>query len=214
MPFDSYAGLQAEIGDYLARTDLTAKIPTFISLAEAKFNRNLFVRQMEQRATALVYPLSAEPEYISLPLDFQSMRRVRLSSVSGKPRLDFRSGVQIDEYRQNTADVGGQPQFFTIFGDEIELCPTPQDSYTIEMIYRKNIPSLSDSNTTNWLLALAPDAYLYGALLESAPYIKDDDRIGVWAAGLTSVVDGLNNLGTVSTFNAGPLEMRSSGRTP
>ncbi len=214
MAFDSYASLQAEISDYLARSDLAAKIPTFITLAEAKFNRTLFVRQMEQRATALVLLGSGEPEYISLPLDFQSMRRVRLSSVNGKPRLDFRSGVQADEYRQHNGDVAGQPKFFTVFGDEIELIPTPDAAYTIEMIYRKVIPALSDANPTNWLLALAPDAYLYGALLESAPYIKDDDRINVWGAGLSTVIDGLNSLGSTSTFNAGPLEMRTSGVTP
>jgi len=214
MAFDSYASLQAEIADYLARNDLTAKIPTFIRLAEAKFNRSLFVRQMEQRATALVYTSSAEPEYISLPLDFQSMRRVRLSSVSGKPRLDFKSGVQADEYRQANANVAGMPKYFTVFGDEIELIPTPDADYTIEMIYRKVVPALSDANPSNWLLACAPDAYLYGALLESAPYIKDDERIAVWTAGLVSVIDGLNGLNALASFNAGPLEMRTNARTP
>jgi len=214
MSFDSYTSLKAEITDYLARNDLADKIPTFIRLAEAKFNRSLFVRQMEQRATALVLADSDEPEYISLPSDFQSMRRVRLSSVSGKPRLDFRSGVQADEYRQATADVRGMPRYFTVFGDEIELIPTPDAAYTIEMIYRKVVPALSDANPSNWLLACAPDAYLYGALLESAPYIKDDERIAVWTAGLVSVIDGLNNLGTTSAFNAGPLEMRTGSVTP
>lgn len=214
MSFDSYTSLKAEITDYLARNDLADKIPTFIRLAEAKFNRSLFVRQMEQRATALVLPDSDEPEYISLPADFQSMRRVRLSSVSGKPRLDFRSGVQADEYRQATANVRGMPRYFTVFGDEIELIPTPDAAYTIEMIYRKIVPALSDVNPSNWLLACAPDAYLYGALLESAPYIKDDERIAVWTAGLVSVIDGLNNLGTTSAFNAGPLEMRTGSATP
>ena len=214
MAFDSYASLQAEIADYLARNDLTAKIPTFIRLAEAKFNRSLFVRQMEQRATALVLPDSAEPEYISLPLDFQSMRRVRLSSVSGKPRLDFKSGVQADEYRQANANVAGMPKYFTVFGDEIELIPTPDADYTIEMIYRKIIPALSNDNPSNWLLACAPDAYLYGALLEASPYIKDDERIAVWTAGLVSVIDGLNGLNSLASFNAGPLEMRTNARTP
>lgn len=214
MSFDSYTSLKAEIADYLARGDLADKIPTFIRLAEAKFNRSLFVRQMEQRATALVLPDSDEPEYISLPADFQSMRRVRISSIAGKPRLDFRSGVQADEYRQFHADVSGVPRYFTIFGDEIELIPTPDAAYTIEMIYRKIVPALSDVNPSNWLLACAPDAYLYGALLESAPYIKDDERIAVWTAGLVSVIDGLNNLGTTSAFNAGPLEMRTGSVTP
>jgi hypothetical protein len=214
MAFDSYTSLQAEIADYLARDDLVSKIPTFITLAEAKFNRGLFVRQMEQRSTALIDPDSDEPEYISLPLDFQSMRRVRVSSVSGKPRLDFKSGVQADEYRQSHGDVTGLPKYFTVFGDEIELIPSPDAAYTIEMVYRRNVPALSSDNPTNWLLALAPDAYLYGALLESAPYTKEDERINVWGAGLTTVIDGLNNLGMTSTFNAGPLMQGGRNPTP
>jgi hypothetical protein len=51
--------------------------------------------------------------------------------------------------------------------------------YTIEMVYRKNIPAFA-TNDPNWLLTLAPDLYLYGALLESAPYIKEDGRIQTW----------------------------------
>ena len=78
---------------------------------------------------------------------------------------------------------------------------------TMDRAYQKALAS-------NWLLACAPDAYLYGALLESAPYIKDDERIAVWTAGLVSVIDGLNGLNALASFNAGPLEMRTNARTP
>ena len=209
-----YTSLQAAVTEYLARdqdTTLIARIPTFIQLAEAKFNRQLFVRQMEQRSTALVDTTSSEPEFISLPSDFQSMRRVRLSSVTGKPCLEFKSGTQMDEYRFGISDVAAQPRYFTIFGNEIELAPTPDQNYTVEMIYRTNIRSLG-TNTSNWLLALAPDLYLYGALLESAPYIKEDGRIQTWGLGFTSALGDLNNLGLTSTFNAGPMTVRISGQ--
>jgi len=211
-----YTTLQAAVTEYLARdqdTTLIARIPTFIQLSEAKFNRELFVRQMEARATAVVNMASSEPEFISLPSDFQSMRRVRLSSVSGKPHLDFKSGTQIDEFRTMSGDTLGQPWYFTIFGSEMELAPSPDSAYTIEMVYRANIPPLA-SNSTNWLLTLAPDLYLYGALLESAPYIKEDERIQTWGTGLMAALDGLNKLGLTSTFNAGPMTMRISGVTP
>ena len=212
----TYATLQSAVTEWLARdqdTTLIARIPTFIQLAEAKFNRELFVRQMESRATALVDTTSDEPEFISLPSDFQSMRRVRLSSVTGKPCLSFKSGTQMDEYRYTTSDVTGQPRYFTIFGTEMELAPTPDDAYTLEMIYRQNIPPLA-TNDPNWLLSLAPDLYLYGALLESAPYIKEDGRIQTWSVGMASALSALNNLGMTSTFNAGPLTMGISGVTP
>ena len=93
-----YTSLQAAVTEYLARdqdTTLIARIPTFIQFVEAKFNRQLFMRQMEQRATALVNTASGEPEFIALPSDFQSMRRVRLSSVTGKPCLEFLSLIHI-----------------------------------------------------------------------------------------------------------------------
>src|SRR5690242_20231228 len=105
-----YASLQSAVVEYLARNQdatLIARIPTFIQLTEAKLNRDLFVRQMEQRSTALIDTTQTEPEFIALPSDFQSMRRIRLSSVSGKPHLDFKSGTQIDEYRTYSGDVTG-----------------------------------------------------------------------------------------------------------
>ena len=207
-----YLSLQSAVTEYLARDQdatLIARIPTFVQLAEAKFNRQLFVRQMEQRSTALVNLASSEPEFVSSPADFQSMRRVRLSDVTGKPCLEFKSGTQLDEYRFGISDIAGQPRYFTVFGDEIELAPTPDDAYTIEMVYRKNIPPLA-TNDPNWLLGLAPDLYLYGTLLETAPYLKEDGRIQTWGLGFSAALNDLNNLGLTSTFNAGPMTVRAS----
>jgi hypothetical protein len=209
-----YTSLQNAVTEYLARDQdatLIARIPTFIQLSEAKFNRMLFVRQMEARSTTTIDITESEPEFIALPTDFQSMRRVRLSSAERKPQLEFMSNVQLEEFRTRTANVPGFPRYFTIFGTEMELAPTPQADYTIEMVYRQNVPPLA-SNSTNWLLAMAPDLYLYGALLESAPYIKEDARIQTWGLGFTTALNDLNNLGLTSTFNAGPMTVRVSGQ--
>lgn len=213
MTISTYDELLDEIGDYLARDDLDSKFPTFVKLTEAKLNRELFVRQMEQRSTSVIDSGSEEPEFISLPTDFQSMRSIRLSSVTGKPSLEYVTQVELNTLRTKYANAPGQPQYFSVIGEELELFPTPDDDYTIEMIYRKNIPSLV-SNSTNWLLTLAPDVYLYGALLEAAPYTKQDNRIQVWGLGYTTALDGLNRLGLMSTFNAGPLTVRPWGPTP
>jgi len=212
-----YASLQTAVTEYLAReqdTTLIARIPTFIQLAESKFNRQLFVRQMETRSTTMVDTGSTEPEFISLPSDFQSMRRIRLSGVAGKPTLEFKSPAGLDEYRFSIDNIVEQPLFFTIFGDEIELAPTPNDDFVIEMVYRRNVPPLA-TNDTNWLLTMAPDLYLYAALLESAPYIKEDGRIQTWALGFSSALNDLNQLSKVATiYNSGPTKMRIAGPTP
>lgn len=214
MALSTFSGLKASVADYLARADLTTAIVDFITLSEAKFNRQLFCVQMEKRATALVNMSATEPQFIALPTDFQSMRRLRLSSVSGKPRLEYKSGAEADEYRTSVGDVTGRPLYFTVFGSEFELLPTPDAAYTLEMVYRSTIPALSDSNTTNWLLTLAPDLYLYGALMEAAPYIQDDERIQVWAAGRANALEELNRLSQYQAYGSGPLVMRTTGITP
>lgn len=212
--FDS---LQTAVVEYLARegdTTLVARAPTFIQLFEAKMNRDLFVPQMEKRSTTSVDTLSAEPEFVTLPSDFQTMRTIRLSGMPGKPRLQFMTPPQLEDYRYRTDNVSGQPVYFSIFGDELELAPTPNEAYSLEMIYRANIGPLSDSNTSNWLLHLAPDLYLYGTLLESAPYMKEDARIATWAAGYSMALDGLNTLGARQSNDSGPTTVTLPGVTP
>jgi len=215
---NTYNDLVAAVTEYLARDQdatLIARIPTFIQLAEAKFNRLLFCRQMETRAITVTDPTQTEPEYIAMPVGFQSMRRIRVTSIQGKPRLQYKSGSELDEFRYTRGDVPGEPEYFTTFGNEIELCPTPDNNYTIEMVYRQSIPPLDGvTNITNWLLADSPDLYLYATLLESAPYIKEDERIQTWALGVQTSIDALNELEKTSNFNAGPLVMRVSGVTP
>jgi hypothetical protein len=213
----TYSDLQSAVTEYLARDQdatLIARIPTFIQFAEAKFNRELFVRQMETRSTATVTSGTDDCEFILLPADFQSMRRIRLSGVTGKPTLEYKSPAGLDAYRLAIDNVTDQPAYFTIFGNEIELAPTPNATFTVEMVYRSNIPPLA-SNSSNWLLSMAPDLYLYGALLESAPYLKEDGRIQTWALGFSNALASLNKLDrTSSTFTAGPTVMRIAGPTP
>ena len=190
------ASLQAAVTEYLARDQdsiLIARIPTFIQLAEAKFNRQLFVRQMEQRATAVADTTSSEPEFIALPADFQSMRRVRLSSVTGKSCLEFRSGTQIDEYRFRTPTWRRSPV--------TSRCSAVRSNWhrrQTRLHHRDGVPASIPSlaaNAGNWLLDAGARLYLYGTLLESAPYIKEDGRIQTWGLGLTAALNDLNASG-------------------
>lgn len=217
MAINTYATLVTAVTEWLAReqdTTLVARIPDFITLAEAKFNRVLLHPRMEVRATTTCDTSDDEPEFVSLPSDFQSMRRVRLSGVVGKPVLDFLSQTQIEEYRYGRDNVAGQPFYFSIVGDELELAPTPNEDFELEMVYRANIPALTASNTSNWLLTLAPDLYLYSTLLESAPYIKEDGRIAVWAGGVSAALDQLTAHGNRQTFDSGPTTITLPGVTP
>lgn len=213
MAISTYTELQAAVANWLARDDLTLRIPEFIALAEAKFNRVLLHPRMETRTTLTVDTNLASPEFLDLPTDFQTMRMVRLPDETGKPRLQFLTQTQMDDYRYSTDNVTGTPVYFTIVGDEMELAPTPNEDFDVEVLYRANIPAMA-SNTTNWLLTLAPDLYLYGALLEASPYIQNDERLPVWGSAVATVIDQLNIHGERQSFDSGPTTISLPGICP
>ena len=180
MALDTFSGLKTTIADYLNRDDLTSIIPSFITLAEAKFNRKLRVRQMVKRATATL-----DTQYFAFPADFLQAKEFQLNT-NPITYLQYVTQNQGD-YSSSTQYISvGKPQFYTIIGTQIQVIPTPDTGYTGELTYYGKIPALSDSNTSNWLLVYAPDLYLYGALLEAAPYLKDDERLATWSTLYTN----------------------------
>ena len=180
MALDTFSGLKTTIADYLNRDDLTSIIPSFISIAEAKFNRKLRVRQMVKRATATL-----DTAFFAFPSDFLQAKEFQLNT-NPITYLEFVTEKQGDLMRQDAIIAPGKPKYYTIVGTQLEVIATPDSSYTGELTYYGKIPALSDSNTSNWLLAYAPDLYLYGALVEATPYLKDDERLGTWSTLYTN----------------------------
>jgi len=174
MAITTYAELQAAVADWLNRQDLTATIPNFISLAEAQLNRELRHRKMITRAT-----LTVDAQYENQPADFLETVRFQLNTNPITP-LVYETPEQILEDSQAYV-TSGQPMFFSTIGTQFQFLPVPDASYSAELMYYAQIPSLSVSNTSNWLLTEAPDVYLYATLIQSAPYLKEDERIGTWA---------------------------------
>jgi hypothetical protein len=182
MALDTFAGLKTTIADYLNRDDLTTAIPSFITLAEAKFNRKLRVRQMIKRATATI-----DTQYFAFPADFLQAKELKLNT-NPITYLEYITQNQGFYGSENLYIGVGKPSYYTIIGSQIEVIPTPDTGYTGELTYYGKITALSDSNTSNWLLAYAPDLYLYGALLEATPYLKDDERLAVWSTLYTNSI--------------------------
>jgi hypothetical protein len=175
MALTTYAELKTSIGDWLNRSDLTTAIPDFISLAEAQIERTLRTRQMIVRANA-----SFDAQYGAVPADFLETKSLKLTSTNPQTPLQFLSIDALDnEMTKYTAS--GKPKFFGIVGGQFRIVPTPDSNYTTELTYYAKLTKLSSSVSSNWLLASSPDIYLYGALLQAAPYLQDDARIQTWA---------------------------------
>lgn len=176
MALATYTDLKASIADWLNRTDLTAEIPDFISLAEAQMERTLRTRQMIVRANA-----TFNAEFGATPNDFLEVKSFKLSGTNPPTPLSFMTIDALDaESTKYTAS--GRPRFFGVVGVQFRLVPSPDSNYATELTYYAKLTKLSASVATNFILESSPDAYLYGSLLQAAPYLQDDNRISVWAS--------------------------------
>jgi hypothetical protein len=182
----NYAQLQSNIADFLNRTDLAAVIPTFIGLTEAQIERALRVRQMMGRSTAPI-----DTEYSALPADFLEAKTFKITSSRPIQTVEFVTPEQMDAAQQLSAGAQGIPKYFTIIGNQIRVHPVPDATYTGELTYFTKLDKLSNSNTMNWLLSSSPDAYLYGALTQASPYLKDDERVAVWGTLYNTAIEAL-----------------------
>lgn len=174
MAITTYAELKTAVGDWLNRDDLDSVIPNFISLAEAQFNRTIRHRKMVVRSDATL-----DTPYFAVPADWLQTIRFQLNTNPVTPLLFVTPEQALEEMQVYSA--AQQPLFYTMVGQQFQVVPVPDGSYSAELLYYGKIPALSDSNDTNWLLTESPDLYLYAALVQSAPYLKEDERIGVWA---------------------------------
>ncbi len=186
MALSTFTELKDAIADWLDRSDLTDRIPDFITLAEARLNRDLRIRPMEVRSTMTT---TADQRYFNLPGGYLQMRNIQLNTNPITP-LEYITPEMLD--RLYGGDTTGKPRAYTLIGDEIQLAPIPDSTYTLEMAFYEKFTALGDGTsgtvTSNWLTTNAPDVLLYGALLEAEPFIKNDERIALWLNAFNSAI--------------------------
>jgi hypothetical protein len=202
MPITTYAELKSSITDFLNRDDLDTVAADFIALAEADMQRGLRHWRMEKRSTAEI-----DTQYSAIPADFLEVIRFYITSNDTRP-LELISQAELLDRKYRNLNTSGKPAYYAITAGEIEVYPVPDGTYTAELYYYRTIPALSDSNTSNWLLQYYPDAYLYGALIHSAPYLKDDARIQVWAALYQNAISAINAESEATKFGGSGRRMR------
>jgi hypothetical protein len=175
MSITTYAELQTSLASWTHRSDLTAQIPDFIAMAEDEMNAELRLRLMEVDESLSV---ASGARTVALPAGF--IEPVKLELIYGDGS-DNRALQFITMKQFTRSAVSGSsviPIYWTINGANIEF-PDPVDqayTLTLRMLKRLNLASTS----TNDLLTNYRGMYLYGALLQAAPYMANDARIPTW----------------------------------
>jgi len=175
----NYTTLQSLIADYLHRTDLTDKIPTFISLAESGMFRELEVQSLELTASGVTVG-----EFASLPVDFDALTKLTLNFAGKEIVLDY----------QPTSDgtTGDTPSGYTYETGKIRLWGAGTGQ-AFTLYYKAVMQPLSGGVATNWLLDNASDLYLYASAMEGAKYLRDQGEIGVLAPMVGSLMQSVKS---------------------
>lgn len=201
MSLATYTDLPTQIANWLARDDLTAYIPDFITLFEASAQRRLKVRPQETVAT-----LTPTAGVATLPNDYLGFKRV---TWTGSP---YRELTYVTPTYLNAAypdQSAGTPANFTIEGSSLKVMPL--DNSALSLLYFQRTAALSTA--LNWLYTNHPDAYLFGALCEANAFNKGKafDTASLWKQRRDEVFDEIQKL----NFNEPQgLAIRVMGATP
>lgn len=189
MPLSNYGELKASIADFLNRNDLTAQIPDFIRLFESRANDRVRVRQGLLRTTLVL-----TGQFTAAPEGLEEIESCWIPSPYKK--IGVITTLQAAEERERTADATGPLENVSVVGNEVEAFPTPSADTTLSLVYFQTVPPLAADEDSNWLLDKYPDLYLYGSLIASAPFLKDDDRLQMWTALHDTRLEEANIAGT------------------
>ncbi len=171
----TYDSLTSTVLQYLERKDAAVvnAIPTFISLAEFEIAQEIKTLGQLQVANA---QMTASNPILQKPARWR--KTVSMSvTVDGKKRPVY---LRKYEYLKNywpDADQTDVPEYYADTDwDHWFIAPTPALDYEFEVLYYERIAPLSSTNQTNWITQNAPNAMLFGTLLQAMPFLKNDQR--------------------------------------
>ncbi len=203
---DTYAHLQETIAATLMRVDLETLIPDWITMCEASIRRLL--KSQAEVGRAYVTGINDQDRYRTLPADFYELvAPPRVDAAGGQSlKLEYVTPRVMDDLWANPTVAC--PRFFTIVGAQLQFYPQPNGEQ-IEIAYRKGvIPLATATDGVNPLLLEAPDIYLYGSLVHSAPLLHEDERVQMWQGLYSTALADLNLAHQRKRFSGGPLVMR------
>ena len=189
------ATLKTAVKDYCETSETTfdSQLDTFIKESEERILKNIELPVFRKNVTGTA---DADNSYLQTPSDFLAPYSLAVINSSQYEYLLFKHVSFIRSYTPNSSTTGA-PKYYGLFDDAtFILAPTPDSGYTFELHYKYRPASLTagaDSATT-WL-SDAPDALLYGTLVESATFLKAPEEIAQYEQRFGQAIAALKDLG-------------------
>lgn len=171
----TYDSLTSTVLQYLERSDpaVVDAIPTFITLAEFEIAQQIKTLGQMQVVES---QLNAGDPTVAKPARWRKTVSMNILKDGQKLPVLLRKYEYLKLYAPD-ATATGTPLYYADYDYEHWLiAPTPDEAYEFEVLYYERIAPLSSENQTNWLTQNAPNAMLFGTLLQAMPFLKNDSR--------------------------------------
>jgi hypothetical protein len=203
MAITTYAELVARVAATLNRDDLAGEIPELIDLAHQDLYPQVWLRSSIKRRVAVL-----NEDFEGLPTDFLEEISLKLLETGSQRVIGSIQSVQpalMDLKKRYPAN--GYPTVYSILGKDLTFHPAPlmDGTLSMELTHYTVVPRLSDSNPTNIILQEYPALYLYGTLIQSAPFVREDERITLWTAMFDRVLQQLRKENPKVSYIPAPL---------
>lgn len=186
MTISTYSELLTAAANWLGRVELTSRIPEFVTLAQARINRQVRAKAMETKSTTI----SIANEYENVPSDFLQVKHFYTTAPAPRKNLEPMDAAMMT----NGYVTSGQPKYFGVDGTQFRFAPTPNQTYTATLIYFAKPATLAvTTQETNSLFPTNVDLYLYATLLEAEAFASNDPRLAVWKQAYDDALNSLNS---------------------
>jgi hypothetical protein len=183
----TYASLVTDISSYLERTDTATieKIPTFIMLAEQVIATEI---QFLGNLTVVTSTMNVGEPIIVKPARWRKTVSINLIDNSQRQPVFLRKYEYLRNYWPNATQRDTPVYYCDYDYTHWLVAPTPDLAYNYEVLYYERVQPLDVTNQTNWFTQYAPQAMLYGSLLQAMPFLKNDERMPMWQAQYDRVI--------------------------
>ena len=171
----TYDSLVSTTLQYLERNDPATieQIPTFITMCEFEIAQQ--IKTLGQLQVVESTMLAGNP-VIPKPARWRKTVSFNVVTNGSRNPVYLRKYEYIKAYAPD-ASVTGLPLYYGDYDYEHWLVgPTPDENYSFEVLFYERLQPLSSENQTNWLTQNAPNAMLFGTLLQAMPFLKNDQR--------------------------------------
>jgi hypothetical protein len=182
MSLTTYAEIKDATLRWLNREGFT-ELDTDIEDMMAIGQRTIW-RRANLNAMLTVSTLTVDAASETAPADLLRLKSLTLQK--GSQSYDLRSVPLRQLY---LAHDTGQPRFFSVVGTSIYFGPTPDQEYTVDIIYYAALTNVSTSNDSNWVSDNYPELIIWATMYEALLWLKDDNRAAVYFSRMNSLID-------------------------